>query len=107
MGRGRRALQRAAGEGDDAALSRKQELCPTLRRFRACIDSRGPSDRRFHPAAAEVRPVQGAYNVTASAAKGVVYGTGTVAKGVARGTVAVARGVGRGTVCVFTLGSRC
>lgn len=59
------------------------------------------------PAAAEVRPVQGAYNVTASAAKGVVYGTGTVAKGVARGTVAVARGVGRGTVCVFTLGSRC
>lgn len=54
-----------------------------------------------------MRLVQGAYNVTASAAKGVVYGTGTVAKGVARGTVAVARGVGRGTVCVFTLGSRC
>jgi hypothetical protein len=52
------------------------------------------------PAAAEVRPVQGAYNVTTSAAKGVVYGTGAVVKG-------AARGIGRGTVCVFTLGSRC
>lgn len=59
------------------------------------------------PAAAEVRPVQGAYNVTTSATRGVVYGTGAVVKGAARGTVAVARGVGRGTVCVFTLGSRC
>ena len=36
------------------------------------------------PAAAEVRPVQGTYNVTASAAKGAVYGTGNVVKGAAR-----------------------
>ncbi len=59
------------------------------------------------PAAAEVRPVQGAYNVTAGAAKGVVYGTGYVVKGAAKGTVAVVRGVGRGAACIFTLGSRC
>ncbi len=59
------------------------------------------------PAAAEVRPIQGAYNVTTSAAKGVVYGTGYVVKGAAKGTVAVARGVGRGAACIVTLGSRC
>jgi hypothetical protein len=59
------------------------------------------------PAAAEVRPIQGAYNVTASAAKGVVYGTGYVVKGAAKGTVAVAHGVGRGAACIVTLGSRC
>jgi hypothetical protein len=53
------------------------------------------------------RPVKGAVQGTATAAKGVGHGAAQAGRGVARGTVTAARGVGHGAVCLFTLGTRC
>lgn len=56
---------------------------------------------------AAARPVKGAVQGTATAAKGVGHGAAQAGRGVARGTVTAARGVGHGAVCLFTLGTRC
>jgi hypothetical protein len=53
------------------------------------------------------RPVKGAVQGTATAAKGVAKGAGQAGVGIVRGTATAVRGTARGLRCVVTLGNRC
>ena len=53
------------------------------------------------------RPLKGAVEGTATAAKGVAKGAGQAGVGIVRGTRTAARGTARGLRCVVTLGYRC
>jgi hypothetical protein len=53
------------------------------------------------------RPVKGAVQGTATAAKGVAKGAGQAGVGMVRGTRTAVRGTARGLRCIVTLGNRC
>jgi hypothetical protein len=53
------------------------------------------------------RPVKGAVQGTATAAKGVAKGAGQAGVGIVRGTATAVRGTAKGFRCVVTLGNRC
>jgi hypothetical protein len=53
------------------------------------------------------RPVKGAVQGTATAAKGVAKGAGQAGVGIVRGTATAVRETASGLRCVVTLGNRC
>jgi hypothetical protein len=53
------------------------------------------------------RPLKGAVQGTATAAKGVAKGAGQAGVGIVRGGATAVRGTARGLRCVVTLGNRC